>query len=258
MSATSTKRTKSVLASLISLSHGLGREERGLAILGEGNTSARIDDKTFFVKASGTSLGSLAPDDVVECRFDVLLALILGNGGSGGTVTDTLMASRKSHRGKTPTVEALFHAYFLSLPDVQYVGHTHATAVGSILCSPRAREFAENRLFPDEVVCCGPVSVLVPYADPGLFLAREIRKSTDNFIARYGRAPRVVLVENHGIIALGKTPDAVIAATLMAEKAAQVWLGAASLGGPHFMSPQEVQSIAERDDELYRQRILNL
>jgi ribulose-5-phosphate 4-epimerase/fuculose-1-phosphate aldolase len=130
--------------------------------------------------------------------------------------------------------------------------------VGSILCSPRAREFAENRLFPDEVVCCGPASVLVPYTDPGLFLAREIRKRTENYIARYSRPPRVVLLENHGIVALGRTPDAVIAATLMAEKAARVWLGAAHLGGPQFMSPHDVQLIAGRDDEHYRQRVLNL
>ena len=41
----------------------------GLAILGEGNTSARCTDDTFLVKASGTCLGTLSKDDVVECRF---------------------------------------------------------------------------------------------------------------------------------------------------------------------------------------------
>jgi rhamnose utilization protein RhaD (predicted bifunctional aldolase and dehydrogenase) len=258
MAVTSTKRNESVLTTLISLSRELGREDLQLAILGEGNTSARIDAETFLVKASGSRLGALAAGDLVECRFDVLLALILGNASSGGTVDETLMASRKSPGSKKPSVESLFHAYFLSLPDVKFVGHTHATAVGSILCSPRALEFAENRLFPDEVVCCGPASVLVPYTDPGLFLAREIRTRTDNFIARYGRVPRVVLLENHGIIALGRTPDAVLAATLMAEKAAKMWLGAAALGGPRFMSADDIQVIAGRDDEHYRQRILNL
>ena len=44
---------------LIDLSRDLGGEHRGLAILGEGNASARISDDTFIVKASGSSLGTL-------------------------------------------------------------------------------------------------------------------------------------------------------------------------------------------------------
>ncbi len=48
------------LATLLALSHDLGREDRPFAILGEGNTSARLDDGCFAVKASGCSLASLA------------------------------------------------------------------------------------------------------------------------------------------------------------------------------------------------------
>jgi rhamnose utilization protein RhaD (predicted bifunctional aldolase and dehydrogenase) len=240
------------------MSHTLGREDLRLAILGEGNTSARIDDSLFCVKASGSSLGMLRADDIVECRMDLLLSMVGGNGSTDGTVQEILMASRVDPAGKRPSVEAAFHAYFLSLPDISYVGHTHATAVVSILCSTRAREFAENRLFPDEIVCCGPASVLVPYTDPGLLLAREIRTRTEDYMGRYGRPPRVVLLENHGIIALGRTPEAVVAATLTAEKAAQIWIGAATLGGPRVLTAQEVRTIADRGDEHHRQRVLNL
>lgn len=49
------------LETLLALSHDLGREDRGLAMLGEGNTSARQADGTFLVKASGSNLASLAP-----------------------------------------------------------------------------------------------------------------------------------------------------------------------------------------------------
>ena len=48
----------SIVDRLLALSHDLGREDRDLAILGEGNTSADNGDSTFWVKASGTSLGS--------------------------------------------------------------------------------------------------------------------------------------------------------------------------------------------------------
>ena len=46
-------------SAMLALSHQLGREARKLAILGEGNTSARLSDRTFVVKASGSNLATL-------------------------------------------------------------------------------------------------------------------------------------------------------------------------------------------------------
>ena len=51
-----TERTSTTLRSLIALSRELGREDRRLAILGEGNTSADNGDGTFWIKASGSQL----------------------------------------------------------------------------------------------------------------------------------------------------------------------------------------------------------
>ena len=47
---------------LIELSRDLGREDRGLAILGEGNTSVRLSAETFMVKASGSTLATLSEE----------------------------------------------------------------------------------------------------------------------------------------------------------------------------------------------------
>ena len=47
------KRTEKLTA-LLHLSRELGNPQRPLAILGENNTSARLSDKTFLVKASGS------------------------------------------------------------------------------------------------------------------------------------------------------------------------------------------------------------
>jgi rhamnose utilization protein RhaD (predicted bifunctional aldolase and dehydrogenase) len=155
-------------------------------------------------------------------------------------------------------VEALFHAWLLTLPEIEFVGHTHAPAINSILCSPRAREFAERRLFPEEIVCCDEASVLVPYTDPGLRLARAIRVRTERFIRAHGHPPRLVLLQNHGVIALGRTPDAVLAAMRIAEKTARIWLGAAALGGPVFLKRADVRRIAGRPDEKQRRQMLSL
>jgi rhamnose utilization protein RhaD (predicted bifunctional aldolase and dehydrogenase) len=246
------------LEKLLDLSHELGVESRGMAMLGEGNTSTRRDGSTFWVKASGTQLRTLTPAQVVACRNEAIAKLMDRTNASDEEVHHALLEARVDPQAMKPSVEALFHGYLLSLPDVHFVGHVHAIAVNQILCSTRARDFAEHRIFPDEIVCCGAESVLVPYTDPGLVLAQAIRDKTRAFIERHGTFPRLILLENHGIIALGKTPQAVLAALLMAEKTAAIWTGAAALGGPVFLSPENVRRIAERPDEHYRQRALKL
>ena len=72
-----------------------------------------------------------------------------------------------------PSVETFLHGYLLSLPGIQFVGHTHPVAVNSIMCSKHAKEAVSGRLFPDEIVCCGPAVCYIEYTDPGLVLARR-------------------------------------------------------------------------------------
>jgi rhamnose utilization protein RhaD (predicted bifunctional aldolase and dehydrogenase) len=246
------------LQALLNLAHALGQEGRGLAILGEGNTSTRVHDETFLVKASGTNLAKLREEDVVECRFDRLLPLLQKTNLTDLQVDQALLDSRSQPESKKPSVEALFHAYLLSLPGIEFVGHAHPIHANQVLCSPRARELAEKRLFPDDIVCCGLASVFVPYTDPGLRLAQVIRDETEKFIQRYERPPTVILLENHGVITLGRSANAVLAAMLMTQKSAEIFVGAAALGGPNFLAPEVVTRIAGRPDEHYRQKALTL
>ena len=246
------------LQTLLTLSHDLGREERRLAILGEGNTSARVSDSAFLVKASGSNLSSLTAVNLTECRFEGLLALMKQRTAKDAAIDQALLDSRVDPAARKPSVEAMFHAWLLTLPGVNYVGHTHPIAVNSLLCSEFARTFARRRLFPDEVVCCGPESVLVPYCDPGLKLAQAIRREVERYQRRSGLLPRLILLQNHGLIALGATPSAVLAATLMAVKSAEITLGAIAAGGAVYLSSSDVDRIAGRTDEHYRQKALGL
>ena len=243
---------------LVDLSRDLGTAQRELAILGEGNASAKLSADAFIVKASGATLETLTEVNVTECRSAPLLAMLDRDDLSDKEVDDELLASRVDPLARKPSVEALFHAYLLSLPDVHFVGHTHPIHINQILCSPRAREFAENKLFPDDIVCCGPASAFVPYTDPGLRLSQIIRRETVQFVGNFGMSPRVILLENHGIITLGRSPEAVKAAMFMAEKAARIFAGAAVLGGPRFLSQENVARIEGRPDEAYRQKMLKL
>jgi rhamnose utilization protein RhaD (predicted bifunctional aldolase and dehydrogenase) len=147
------------------------------------------------------------------------------------------------------------HAYLLSLPGVAWVGHTHPVSLVSILCLPDARAMAKRRLFPDDVVCCGPESAWVPYCDPGIPLAREIKSSVERYVKTHGAAPKTIWLANHGLIALGSTPGEVVTASLMSEKAAKVWLGVLA-HEPIALTASQIARIAGRPDEHYRQELL--
>ena len=245
---------------LLWLSHELGREDRRLAILGEGNTSARVGSDTFLVKSSGSNLATLSTLGLSECRLGDLAILLRRKRATDAEIDQALLDARVDSEAKKPSVEAVFHAYLLSLPGVNFVGHTHPVAVNQVLCSRYARVFARRRLCPDEVVCCGVESVFVSYADPGLRLAQAIRTAVAAYIRRRARTPRLILLENHGLVALGATPAAVLAATLMGTKAAEIFVGAASLnrGLPRFITPAQVVRIAGRPDEHHRQKALGI
>lgn len=145
---------------------------------------------------------------------------------------------------------------YYNCPGIEFVAHAHPIAVNQILCSPRTREFAERRLFPDHVVYCGAESVLIPYVDPGMVLAQRIAEEVEVFRSRTGVLPKTILLESHGMIAIGRTPMEVEASLLMTEKAAQVFVGSCAVGGPTFLPAHQVKRIASRSDEFYRQRMI--
>lgn len=247
-----------VLSQLLELSHEIGRPERGLAILGEGNTSARISPREFAVKSSGSCLATLREEELTVCSSPGILGLFERKSWTDERIEQVLLEARTNPAARKPSIETLFHAWLLTLEGVSFVGHCHPIHANKILCSPRARDFAERRIFPDEVVCCGPASVYVPYTDPGVPLACEIRSRTQGFINAHARVPKLIVLQNHGVIALGANPQAVLSCILMAEKAAEIFTGAAAIGGPNFLLPQQIERIAGRLDEAYRQRQLKL
>jgi len=246
-----------ILSQLVALSRHLGDPANDYVILGEGNTSARADAETFWVKASGRQMDGIGADGFVRVRFAPVLELLEANDLSDSDVKAGLEAARVDPAATVrPSVETVLHALALQLDGVGFVGHTHPTAVNAILCSQQAVEAIAGRLFPDEIVVCGPAPVYIPYTDPGLPLARAVRDALQAHLVEWGEPPKVILMQNHGLIALGRTAQEVENITAMYVKTAHVIVGAYALGGPRFLSMQAVERIHTRPDELYRRRKL--
>jgi rhamnose utilization protein RhaD (predicted bifunctional aldolase and dehydrogenase) len=67
---------KEKLSALLKLGRDLGREDLKLAILAEGNVSAKVSSAEFLVKASGASLNTLMEGDLTVCSVEPVLALL--------------------------------------------------------------------------------------------------------------------------------------------------------------------------------------
>jgi rhamnose utilization protein RhaD (predicted bifunctional aldolase and dehydrogenase) len=245
-----------ILAQLVTMSNNLGDPALDYVILGEGNTSARANADTFWVKASGTELRTIDRTGFVRVRFDRALAL-LETGDLSDDAVEAGLEEAKVNPSVTvhPSVETVLHALALQLEGVSFVGHTHPTAVNALLCSQKAEEAVSGRLFPDHIVYCGPASAYVPYTDPGVPLARAVRDAIDRYIDAHYEIPKVILMQNHGLIALGRTAQEVEDITAMVVKAARVLIGTYALGGPHFLAAESVARIHTRPDELYRRKV---
>lgn len=246
-----------VLRSLIDLSREIGKPEEGLVILGEGNTSAGVDDRTFYVKASGTELRTADENTFVLVEREPLMDLLNRGEATDSEVDSALRAAVVGETTAKPSVETLMHAYFQSIPGVRYVVHTHPVAVNSILCSKNAFEILRGRIFPDEIVCCGLEHVFVPYVDPGLKLAVEIRRRCDEHMETYGAPPRSILMKNHGLIVLSSSVKAALSACRMWVKTATILMNATLLGGASYLTPEQAARIEHRPDEEYRRRLLS-
>ena len=219
---------------LLDLAHTIAE----YTICGEGNVSERQSEDTLLIKASGTSLHTLTEDDLVLVDTD---------------------ANQLNPNQKKPSIEVMFHAWIMKhFPEINYIAHTHPPKTTQILCSPVIKEFAFNRWFPDQIVRNGIISCLVPYAPPGARLLENVEEHVSNFVDVNGYFPKLILLENHGIITASPYQKDCASATLMCEKSADIFIGAKLLGGVNFLLEEEVNHLENCPEEQYRRRMYHV
>lgn len=247
--------TDPVLDELITLSRTLGREDLQLAILGEGNTSALCADGSFWVKASGSQLGSIDAGGFCRVNTTAALGLMEAGGMDDSQLAAGLQQTLVDPTQRKPSVETFLHALCLTEGGAKWVGHTHPISVNSILCSQAGANPFLLPLFPDQIVVCG-VPAVVPYTDPGAPLALAVRDALHRYQDVHGVSPKTLLIVNHGLVALGSSPKEVLSITLMADKWARILLGSFAMGGPHALTQQQADRITNRPDEHFRRKML--
>ncbi|HEV2328065.1 MAG TPA: class II aldolase/adducin family protein [Verrucomicrobiae bacterium] len=249
-------RSSGILKQLIGLSHELGREDRQLAILGEGNVSADLGGGEFYVKASGSQLADIDADGITRVRMQPIFDALDSPDRTDDEVREILKSSCADKKARLPSVETFLHAICLREGGAKWVGHTHPVSVLKILCNTLGADPFLNHIFPDAIVVCGRRLAVVPYVDPGIRLAVALRASLRDFIAEHNAPPKVILMLNHGPVILGQTPRDVLNTTLMLDKWANILAATFMISGPRFLDETLSDRIENRPDEHYRRRAI--
>jgi len=187
-----------------------------------GNVSAR-DPVTGFVviKPSGIRYENLTPESMVVVDLD-------------GKVVEG--------RNK-PSSDTFAHVFvYRHRPDVNGVAHTHSTFATAWAATGRP-------IPPVLTAICdefgGPIPVGAYAKIGGDEIGQEIIRSI-------GSSP-AILMKNHGVFTVGKTPEAAVKAAVMVEDVARTVFYAMQLGQPDEIPPEEVARAHRRYAEEYGQ-----
>ena len=166
-------------------------------IAGGGNTSFK-DDKSIWIKASGAALETIDENGFV-CLSREKLKIVSSKTYSQDSaqreaeVKADLAAAIESSGNNRPSVETSMH----EIIDYPYVVHTHPTLVNALMCSNNAR--------PDCLGLFGDQALFIPYTDPGYILFKKVETEIARYTSKFGKAPQLIFLENHGIFVAGNT-----------------------------------------------------
>jgi ribulose-5-phosphate 4-epimerase/fuculose-1-phosphate aldolase len=75
-------------------------------------------------------------------------------------------------------------------------------------------------------------------------------------MARYKTRPKAILMQNHGLIAIGSTVKEVQSITAMWDKTAKILIRTFQFGAPNYLSERQVKRLCTRPDEEQRKRLI--
>ena len=241
---------------LLALTHLLGEPTRDLAVLAEGNTSELLKDGRLAVKASGANLATATAEDFVLIDAAEVIAIVDNPAATQQQLTAAIVAENATRPDGNPrrgSIETVVHAAVQAVgaelfgQSPRFVGHTHPTEVVGLLASVHAAEAWDRIVYSDEAVVIGH-PLFVRYATPGIDLGRVYVAALRDYAHQQGALPQLVLLANHGIVAIAPTAAGVEAVSTMAVKGARVRTAAYSVGGLAPLSTENVTKFFARED----------
>ena len=205
MTSYSKEKTMVLESSLWLSRNGYFGTQRGTG----GNVSLRLGESSMAITPSSMEYEGLTPDDIIVVDFDT-------------TVIEGKI-------GLKPSVESILHStIYRNRPDCNAVVHSHQP-YGSALALINTPVPA---LFDEVSFALGPLIDVIPYALSG---SPELASNTATKLSNNANA---YIIQNHGILALGKTIDQALLNAELLEKVAHAYCLALSTGKPVTTLPQ--------------------
>lgn len=207
---------------------------------GGGNTSVKLPDGSMAIKASGFCLSDIETDAAYAVlNYKEILSFYQNNSlsdfsdveASGAAIVKASIQTIEELPQLRPSVEAGFHSL---LP--AYVIHSHSVYANLAACAAEGREIV-SKTFANAPYTVG----FVPYTDPGARLSFIIRDEIESVKAKTGKAPSVIIMQNHGIIAAADTAKE---AQIIHADANGRLAAAFGIEGSSFVKPQ-IKNIGE-------------
>jgi len=236
---------QAILKDLVDVSRRVA--QLGFVVAAEGNTSARGSSPgEFWIKRSGCGLVDVEESDFI--KMDVARAV------ADPQRAQSALLFRENDRFKA-SIEAPMHATIYSHDEgINFVIHTHSPSTLAGCCTENFREFFVPQ-FPDSVVCLGTPSrnwAFLDYAPPGPVIATALAGA----LGEVKSDLRVVILQNHGPITVGKTAYEAISRAQILEKSSYVRLMSMVSGRPTALDPGDVEYLENQEAEKYRQRVM--
>lgn len=166
---------------------------------GGGNTSVKIDQELMAIKASGYRLDQVTEDDgfavvnyrnIAEYFNTAEITPDVDYEKVGADLVNQNTVQLEGYKALRPSVEAGFHSILK-----KYVIHTHPV-YANILCCSKGGDSLMEKIFRQRGLHC----VWIPYTMPGFHLTLSIKRIIDCYMDEHSIFPRVVFMQNHGLI----------------------------------------------------------
>jgi len=186
--------------------------DRGLTTASGGNISLRVDDDTFLITPSALDKGNLTAELIAIVKFD----------GTNLTPELPLSIETEMHR-----------EILLARPDRMAVVHAHPVAACSFASAQPCQ--IDTRLTAEAYYIMGDVEN-VPYALMGT-------KALAQVVSEHIKDHEVLLMENHGAVAVGKNLLRAFDCMELLERAAQMTLNVAYIKNSKSLDERKLAEI---------------
>jgi L-fuculose-phosphate aldolase len=188
----------------------------GLVTGTSGNVSASTPEGEVLMTPSGIDYGELEPNDVVLV------------GVAGEVLEGSLQPSTE-----TPMHTGIYRAR----PEVGAVVHTHSVFATTLACLgwtiPPVHYMLTTLSEDGEIP-------LAPYTTYGT------EQLADYAAEALGESRNACLLQNHGTITVGDSPEEAFSRTVVLEEMAEIYYRTRVAGGPVLLAPEQVEDVAAK------------